>query len=109
MNVLGLSKSPAPTAVLFIHCEDGRPERRPALDRRVRVAGSPIPDFMRSSGDLRAPPERITRPFGASDIVVMVPETFARTPVAALPVRKTRWTQVPDWRWKLGRVRAVCR
>ena len=95
MKVFGLSKRLAPTAVLLIHCEDGRPPRRFAFWRRVKTAGSPIPDFIKSSGVLMAPLLMMTLPPAASEMVDMVPLELAITPVATLPLRTTRLTQVP--------------
>ena len=109
MKVSGLSKRRAPTAVLLIQDEAGRPVSLLACCRRVRTAGSPMPDFMRSSGDFRAPLLMMTLPLEESEMVEMTPLVLATTPVATLPVRRTRSTQTPLCRWKFERVKAVCR
>lgn len=109
MKVFGLSKRPAPTAVLLIQDEEGRPPSLFACPRRVKTAGSPMPDFIKSSGDFKAPLLMMTLPFVASEMVDMTPLELAMTPVATLPVRTMRLTQVPLCRWKLDRVKAVCR
>ena len=109
MKVFGLSKRPAPTAVLLIQEEGGRPPSLLACSRRVRTAGSPMPDFIRSSGVFRAPLLRMIRPVAEREMVVRTPLELAMTPVAVLPVRTTRLTQVPLCRWKFERVKAVCR
>ena len=109
MKVFGLSKRPAPTPVLLIQDVEGRPLSLLACSRRVRTAGSPMPDFIRSSGDFSAPLLMMIRPFAAREMVDMTPLELAMTPVAVLPVRTTRLTQVPLCRWKFERVKAVCR
>lgn len=134
MKVFGLSKSPAPTAVLLIQEEEGSPpswlawescwwvgsqhfviEAKHSAGLRseealtvVRTAGSPIPDFINSSGDFNAPPLRMTRPVADNLMVLVTPPLTTTTPVATPPVRTTRWTQVPLCKWKLGRFKAVC-
>ena len=108
MNVFGLSKRPAPTAVLLIQDEEGTPPSLLACWRRVRTAGSPMADFISSSGDFNAPPLITTLPLADREKVVDTPPTVATTPVATLPLRMTRWTQAPLCRWKFERFRAVC-
>lgn len=109
MKVFGLSKRPAPTAVLLIQDEGGREPSLLACWRRSRTAGSPMPDFIKSSGDFKAPLLMMTRPLGEREMLDTTPLTLATTPVARLPVRRTRLTQTPLWRWKFERVKAVCR
>ena len=109
MKVFGLSKRPAPTAVLLIQDEEGRPPSLLACSRRVRTAGSPMPDFIRSSGDFRAPLLITILPVAEREMVDMTPLELAMTPVARLPVRTTRLTQVPLCKWKFERVKAVCK
>lgn len=104
MKVFGLSKRPVPTAVLSIQSLCWRVgERRFAVCRRVRMLGSPMPEFIRSAGVKSAPAERITFPFGARSTTFSCPSRRTVTPVVVRPVRSARRTLVPLWRWKLGR------
>jgi len=51
MKVFGLSKRPAPIAVLFIHSALVRfGESFPAAESLERVSASPIPEYMRREG-----------------------------------------------------------
>ena len=109
MKVFGLSKRPAPTAVLLIQDEGGREPSLLAAWRRSRTAGSPMPDFIKSSGDFKAPLLMMTLPLAARETVDMTPLELVTTPVATLPVRTTLLTQTPLCRWKFERVKAVCR
>lgn len=82
IKVLGLSKSPAPTALLLTHEEEGSPPSWLAVDSVVRTAGSPMPDFINSSGDLSAPPLAITLPLADRLMVLITPPALTTTPVA---------------------------
>ena len=87
MKVLGLSKRPAPTAVLLIQDEGGIPFNLLAFWRVSKTAGSPMADFIKSSGDFKAPLLMMILPLGARATLEMTPLELATTPVATFPVR----------------------
>lgn len=85
IKVLGLLNKPALTAVLLIHEEEGSPPSWFACERVVSMAGSPMLDFISSSGDFNAPPLRITLLVADKEMVLVVLLALMMTPVATPP------------------------